>query len=253
MSVVRLVLGVMASSRRASVQKVLGNATGSDRCTEKSRELKERHTHSLWHLAEVEARAFGTIQCNPGISRFPAQVAALLSLVFYERRQHPSGQAVCMLGLRRWRLCGAVAGLVVLISGLGALSPYACVTVVVGIIVSLLPRAVRTGRAFAAQADLRAFLPARPYVYVHSLASTWPGAGGELLRDLAQEADHRGWSLVLDASNEKLACYYGTFGFVARGQAVRMPDGGSRIRMWRAVPALEQPSADRGRGLGVKQ
>jgi hypothetical protein len=146
-----------------------------------------------------------------------------------------------------------VAGLVVLICGLGAVSPYACVTVAVGIIVSLLPRAVRTGRAFAAEADLRAFLPARPYVYVHSLASTWPGAGGELLRDLAHEADHKGWSLVLDASNEKLASYYGKFGFVARGHAVRMPDGGPRIRMWRAAPALEQPSADGGRGLGVKQ
>ena len=37
------------------------------------------------------------------------------------------------------------------------------------------------------------------------VASARPGAGAELLRRLTHEADGKGWSFVLDASNEKLA------------------------------------------------
>jgi hypothetical protein len=54
-----------------------------------------------------------------------------------------------------------------------------------------------------------------------------------------QEADAKGWSLLLDASNEKLAEYYGKFGFCAMGPTVRMPDGSQRVRMWRPAGGPE--------------
>ena len=60
---------------------------------------------------------------------------------------------------------------------------------------------------------------------MHSVASQLPGAGAQLLRGLTQEANDKGWSLVLDASNERLVQYYEQFGFVVRGAGVRMPDG----------------------------
>jgi len=72
----------------------------------------------------------------------------------------------------------------------------------------------------------------RRRVYVHSVASTRPGAGAELMTSLAGEADQKGWLLVLDAGNERLGTYYSRFGF-ARGGAVKMPDGNLRVRMWR--------------------
>jgi hypothetical protein len=247
------ILGAVGLSRCVSVKRVLGTATGGDRRTEKRPSSKERRGDSLWRLAGVEARAFGPVRRNSGLSRYPAQTAQLMSLIFYERRVHPSGQAVCLLGLRVWRFGAAVAALVVLIGCIGAFSPYTCIAVAVAVVVSLLPRAVRTGRAFAATARLRTLLPERPYVYVHSMASTLPGAGAELLAELAHEAGDKGWSLVLDASNQKLAAYYGRLGFVAQGEAVKMPGGGSRVRMWRGAPALQQPLAKRGRRHRVKR
>jgi predicted N-acetyltransferase YhbS len=80
----------------------------------------------------------------------------------------------------------------------------------------------------------------RHQVYVHSVASTRPGAGAELMASLAGEADQKGWLLFLDAGNEELGTYYSRFGF-ARAGAVRMPDGTVRVRMWR------QPQDEQGR------
>ncbi len=97
-----------------------------------------------------------------------------------------------------------------------------------------LPLAVSATRALPARVRLDRIGPHghRHHVYVHSVASTRPGAGAELMASLAGEADRKGWLLFLDADNEKLASYYSRFGF-ARGGAVTMPNGTVRARMWR--------------------
>ena len=77
--------------------------------------------------------------------------------------------------------------------------------------------------------QLERLTPPGQHRYLHSLASTLPGAGAELLRELTGEADRKGWSLSLDASNEKLVGYYAKFGFTALGAAVTMPDGSRRV------------------------
>ena len=49
----------------------------------------------------------------------------LLALTVYDSRAHPSGQAVCLLGLRKGRFIVLVAGLMLFIAAAGVLSPYA--------------------------------------------------------------------------------------------------------------------------------
>ncbi len=95
------------------------------------------------------------------------------------------------------------------------------------------PQAVRAVRALPATARFGKVRAPGPVKDVHSGASTLPGAGAELLGQLAAEADMKGWSLYLDASNENLARYYRAFGFRDLGVPVGMPDGSSAVRMWR--------------------
>jgi hypothetical protein len=129
----------------------------------------------------------------------------------------------------------ALAGLV------GAVLPPLGWALLVLTALAFLPLAVRATVALPARRRLGRLGPPghRRYVYVHSVASTRPGAGAELMTSLAGEADQKGWLLVLDAGNDSLGAYYSKFGF-ARGGAVRMPDGTVRVRMWR------QPQDGRG-------
>jgi hypothetical protein len=96
-----------------------------------------------------------------------------------------------------------------------------------------LPGSVATVRRFPEPHQPRRLSPGEKHIYVHSLASTLSGAGADLLRTLTREADEKDWLLVLDANNERLMRYYRDFGFEARGSAVRSPDGGGPVRMWR--------------------
>ena len=98
---------------------------------------------------------------------------------------------------------------------------------------ALLPFAIGAVKARPGRKELAKLTPPGRHVYVHSVASQLPGAGAQLLRGLTQEANDKGWSLVLDASNERLVRYYEQFGFVVRGAGVRMPDGARHVRMWR--------------------
>jgi hypothetical protein len=246
MSAEQTFLGPLEASRRDSSKKLTGNPTATVGCTEKTAVAKEERGPSLWHLADVEARAFGAKDDDRKVCRFRSKMAIFLSLTVYERRTHPSGQAVCLLSLRRTRFCTTVAGAVVLILAAAVISPYAGVALAAAIIVLLAPGAVRAGRALGAESRLRRLSPPGPHVYLHSLASTSPGAGADLLRQLALEADNKRWSLLLDASNERLSKYYENFGFLSLGPAVQMPDGSSHRRMWRPAPAVGNGRCERG-------
>ncbi len=195
---------------------------------------------SLWHLAGVEARAFGGRQANAIFWGVPFKAAMLLSLIAYERREHPSGQALCLLGVKPGRVAGGAAVLALVVCVAGVLWPPLGVIVGAAIVLALLPSVVGAARSLRGTLRLRRLTPPGPHIYVHSVASTIPGAGAELVAALAEEADQQGWSLLLDASNERLARYYEQFGFLPQGTPVEMPNGGRHVRMWRQpVPRQE--------------
>lgn len=189
---------------------------------------------SLWQLAQVEARAFRGAGGRPVLSRIAFIAAALVALVAFERRVHSSGQAVCLLAPRWARVGLSLTGAVALAGVIGAVLPIVGWALLVLTALVFLPLAVRAMKALPAKAQLSRLGPrrGRRRVYVHSVASTRPGAGAELMTALADEADKKRWVLVLDAANERLGTYYSRFGF-ARGGAVKMPDGALRVRMWR--------------------
>jgi hypothetical protein len=241
------VLGALGRSRHASMIKMPKSATETAFCTKKREDAKGQSRDSLWQLAGVEADAFGAGRGSSNGRRVRLRTVMFLRLALYERRAHPSGRAVCLLGLRQCRFRAAVGALVLVLCAVGALSVYAGVVLAAVIIAVLLPGAVGAAQALAQSATRSAaWAPAGPHVYVHSVASTLPGAGAELLRALTREADSKGWSLVLDARNEKLARYYRNLGFVPGGPPAKMPDAGSHMRMWRPPDRLEVGGCDRG-------
>jgi hypothetical protein len=233
------VLGALSCSWRVFSRNWPENATRTASCIENKLRSPILAKHSLWHLAGVEACAFKNANSGHTPRRFSSRAAMLFPLALYERRTHPSGQALCLLRFRRGRFMASAAGLSLLVSGAGALSPYAGTTLAVVVIVLLAPGCVRAVRARTARRQLGRLNPCGRHVYVHSVASALPGAGAELLRELTREADGEGWSLLLDARNGKLARYYANFGFVAQGPAVKMPTGESHVRMWRPADPLE--------------
>jgi hypothetical protein len=197
---------------------------------------------SLWQLAGVEAQAFSRRNRRNAPVKVAFQAAMAIALGAFDRRVHPSGQAVCLLAPRWRRLVGPGLGGVVAAVLIGAAMPLAGWLLLASTALVCLPSAVRATRALPARVRLGRIGPPghRHGVYVHSVASTRPGAGAELMASLAGEADQKDWLLYLDADNEELATYYSRFGF-ARGAAVRMPDGTVRVRMWRP------PHSRRGR------
>ncbi len=232
-------LGALGRSRRAFVKTMRASATEASHCTQTASRSTKAAAQSLWKLAGVEARAFGSHGGRSVMRQLPLRATFFLALTAYERRTHPSGQAVCLLGLCRGRLCVGLAGLVLLICLAGALSPYAGVTLALMVIVPLLPGSVGALRRFPGQRRLEPSAAPGKQIYVHSFASTRPGAGADLLGTLTREADEKGWALVLDANNERLTRYYGEFGFVARGPANGNPVGTWPVRMRRRPGAPE--------------
>jgi hypothetical protein len=189
-----------------------------------------------WQLAGVEVQAFrGGAKANaPSKAAFMA--AMLIAVSMFDRRAHSSGQAVCLLAPRKVRVVAGTTGAVLLVGLSGALLPPLGWAVLVSMAFVFLPFALRATLALPARVRLRRMGPVGRHVYVHGVASTRPGAGAELMRSLAGEADEKSWLLVLDAANEKLERYYSQFGFVGGG-AVRMPDGTGQVRMWRRPQA----------------
>jgi hypothetical protein len=234
----RPVLGALGRSRRVSGRKWAKNAPRPNYYTE-NREVgsRRRTRHSLWQLAGVQASAFNRANGPARKGHLTFRLTLFLALAVYGRRTHPSGRAVCLLGLRYHRSVAFVAALVLGIIGLGLLLPLAGIALAIVIVALLLPGSYDVIRARAGKRKLERLTPPGQHRYLHSLASTLPGAGADLLRELTGEADRKGWSLSLDASNEKLVGYYAKFGFTALGPAVPMPDGSCRVRMWRPVTA----------------
>lgn len=187
---------------------------------------------SLWRLAAVETEAFVGRDRRNAVSKAALTAGMLVALGAFERRVHSSGQAVCLLAPRWRRLVIFTTGAVVGAGIIGALFPWAGAALLALTAVVFLPLAVRATVALPATRRLHRIGPPGRHVYVHSVASTRPGAGAELLGSLAVEADEKGWLLALDAGNESLETYYSKFGFT-RGGAVRMPNGSRRVRMWR--------------------
>jgi hypothetical protein len=156
----------------------------------------------------------------------------LIALGAFDRRVHASGQALCLLAPKWLRVVVLTTAAAVLAGLIGVLLPPLGWALSAVVVVVFVPLAARAAVALPATTRLHRMRPTGRHVYVHSLASTRPGAGAELLSALAREADQKGLLLVLDAGNEGLETYYVRFGF-ARAGAVRMPDGTRRVRMWR--------------------
>ena len=234
----RPVLGALGRSRRVSEREWPKNAPSPNYYTE-NREVGSRRLtkHSLWQLAGVQASAFNRANGSARKGQLTFRLTMFLALAVYERRTHPSGRAVCLLGLRYHRLVAFVAALVLGIIGVGLLLPLGGIALAIVIVALLLPGSYDAIRARAGKRQLERLTPPGQHRYLHSLASTLPGAGADLLRELTGEADRKGWSLSLDASNENLVGYYVKFGFTALGPAVPMPDGSCRVRMWRPATA----------------
>jgi len=191
------------------------------------------HGCSLWSLAGVEVRAFGDRGAGTMLRQVFFRAAMLLSLIAYAKRVHPSGQALCLLWLRPWRFLGAIATSLLVVCITGAIYPLLGVVLIAAIAAVLLPCSIGAVKSRPGWKELSKLTPPGRHIYVHSVASQLPGAGAELLRALAIEADEQRWSLVLDASNEKLVRYYEQFGFGPLGPGVQMPDGARHVRMWR--------------------
>jgi len=190
-------------------------------------------TASLWRLVRVEVNAFNrTLPMTRG-ARIAFAGETSLALWAYHRRVHPSGRAVCLLGLRPGRVVAAAAAFTLTIGALGALAPMAAGAVCTCIAAVLSPSAARAARALPARSRLRQASRPGPHVFLHSLASTQPGAGAELVRSVTDEADQKGWTISLEAASEQLADYYECLGFQAQSAPVPVPGGGRHISMCR--------------------
>jgi hypothetical protein len=237
------IFGAFGRSRRVSGREWprttprLAFRTETGHCTENEIRSPRPAKHSMWHLAGVQASAFNRANGLGRRAPLTLRLSMFLALAVYERRTHPSGQAVCLLRLHHCRLTAFVAALVLGVIGVGLLLPYAGIALASLIVALLLPRSFDALRARSGKSQLERLMPPGQHRYLHSLASTLPGGGAELLREVTGEADRKGWTLSLDASNEKLVGYYAKFGFSALGLAVTMADGSCHVRMWRPATA----------------
>jgi hypothetical protein len=190
----------------------------------------------FWQAVAVEVEAFGRRRRLGPAKRAGLALRNTLATLFYERRVHPSGEAVCLLQPRH-ALVGVV-GISVLAGGtaLGVFAPLAslailCAAVLFATAASSFPAAVvRAVKTSPARWHRRRLVPKGKRVYLRSLASTRKGAGAELLAAVVEEADLHGWTLVLDAADPALVRYYERFGFACAARV--QPD--QETRMWRA-------------------
>ena len=192
--------------------------------------------YGLIYLTRLEVGAFSRFQKRSAAQRLSFAAAMALSLCVYQRRVHAGGAAVCLLEPRRARVVAGLLGTALVLGGAGYAFPAAAAVLMAVVAGVFAPAAVLAVRAIPARRRLRWRGPTGDTVYLHSLAGKTPGAGAELMRTVAGEADSKGWLLVLDADNERLARYYEGFGFARRGAPVAMPNGGRMIRMWRPIP-----------------
>lgn len=181
----------------------------------------------------TELKAFSRARPMGTLGRAIFALETGLALTAYHRRAHRNGHALCLLGPRYGRVVMGAAGILLAVGILGALAPVVGEVVVAVVVVILLPSLARAVGDIPASLRLHRLSPPGRHVYLHSLASTQAGAGAELLRSVGEEADQKGWSIVLDADSEGLVAYYQRHGFTALGGPVPSPGGRRRVRMWR--------------------
>lgn len=196
----------------------------------------------IWALATVATAAFqGQPQTRlqwPLARRTCLRFMITLSILLADRRVHPSGRALCLLVRSKNDHAGravalALSGLVVL-GGLVLLAPWAFWAVAIAAAVLLGPQLLVSLRAHSARGQLAGTDLKGQCVGVHTVSSVLPGAGRQLMQSLNEEADRKGWVLMLDAANEPLAAYYAGLGYVAVSDPVPMPWGESTVRMMRS-------------------
>lgn len=197
----------------------------------------QRRQPSVFELASVVTIAFDRVEPRGRVRRWAFWAGTLAALFLYERRVHESGRAVCLLGLKRRRVAAGAAALVALEVLAGGVSTAAAVGVVMATAAILVPLGVAGLRVLPARARLAGRTPRGryrcPHRYLHSLASTKPGTGAELLRQVCAEADSKDRHLFLETGSGRLVSYYAGFGFEPCGNPVRFPNGELHLRMWR--------------------
>jgi len=188
---------------------------------------------SLLGLSRVVLEAFNKVERRGALRTWGLWVGTLVALLLYERRVHRSGKALCLLGLRRGRVASAAASLVVVSGVLGTISGALALSLVAIVVLAFSPLAWNGIRDLPARLYLARATPEGAHVYLHSFASTQPGAGAEVLRQICVEADFSATALALDAGSPRLVDYYRAFGFGTCGRPVTGRRGSQLQRMWR--------------------
>lgn len=185
----------------------------------------------LWRLSKVAARAFGPQPQFAGTRAGPLRLVMLAQLAMSDVRADPEGRAVCALSgastrpALRGSAAAVAAGAVMAGLWLTATYTWPVLVLLLGAAWLFWPMARRSLAGRSARRALARSRPPGRSVTVHTVASVVPGAGAELMRAVAGEADRRAWTLTLVAANPTLAGYYRQFGFAALGPAVRLPCG----------------------------
>lgn len=210
-----------------------------------------RDWSGLWRQSVLVAKVYGP---RPQFVRVRPQLLRLVmlpQLAIADRRANEAGSAVCCLsGASNWpkaKGAAAATGMLLMSAGLFVAALYATWPVVILVVATALPFVPLSVQSLAARPARRALRNSRPrrgeVVVVHTVASGEPGAGRKLLDAVAEEADRKGWTLVLDAGNHRLASYYRGLGFEPTGPPVLMPWGEDNIPMARR-PANPQSARD---------
>ena len=176
-----------------------------------------------------------------GMRRGPLRLVFWAQFGLGDYRASTAGTAVCGLSGASWRprLLGGLAelGAAVVLIGLWITASWSWPVWLVLLVSGWLYRPIirHSFESIGARRRLRGVQPSRPFVTVHTVASSFPGAGAALLDEVVAEADERGWTMFLVAANERLAEYYECFGFRSSGDAVVMPTGELAVPMIRFV------------------
>jgi hypothetical protein len=203
---------------------------------------------SAWRLAAVQAGAFSPTRQYRGVWAPALRGLLWLLLLVGEYRSNAEGTAVACIRRRNARSVArkavvACVGLAVVIGLAAAFGPIVLLTVYMAVFLPLAPMLWRSARAVPAGVRLGRRQPKGGHVVgVHTVASSLPGAGRQVLQALNAEADIEGWTLTLVAADAPLVAYYARLGYTPRGPAETMSYGDVRTVMVRPPQATEAPA-----------
>lgn len=199
--------------------------------------------YSAWDMAGVQARAFGSRAGKSRLGETRMRLAIWIVTLTHERREHPDGTAVCLLGPKAVRIAILLIATVLASLFVGDVGAEGGMALVLAVSWIMGPSAVRYGKRLLRSAGPHSCGIPGGTVIVHSLASIRRGAGAELMVMLTDEADRRGWMLSLEADGEELVQYYERFGF-RRVAETSLPV------TERGVPMTRRPSCRLIKGIG---